>query len=360
MHILFVGKRFYTNRDALEEKFGRIYQLPAHWSEAGCETKLWLIDYHTRAVVHRLDKTMEVLSTPVLSLACIVRFFREVMRKRTPARGRTVVVASGDCYIALLGWVVARCTRATFVFDIYDKYDEFRGYRRFAGFDLFGFLLKRSEKRFFASQALMRQLGHDPVRDSVAANGIDSRRFRPLPMGESRRILGLPDDADIVGYFGSMEADRGIDDLIEALAMLHDEGLEVMLVLAGKSRNDLNLRRPGIRYLGNLPFGQMPRALASCDVLALPYRESMILDMSSSCKIAEYLSMLRPLAATCTPNLVSNFPVQASQLGNLLARPHDRVDLARVIKIQLSEKHLVDPPTGFDWRVISENALSAL
>jgi hypothetical protein len=35
LRILFLGKRYYTRRDALCERFGRIYQLPLQWHRAG-------------------------------------------------------------------------------------------------------------------------------------------------------------------------------------------------------------------------------------------------------------------------------------------------------------------------------------
>ena len=31
-NILFLGKRFYTNKDALQERFGRIFHLPMEWA----------------------------------------------------------------------------------------------------------------------------------------------------------------------------------------------------------------------------------------------------------------------------------------------------------------------------------------
>ena len=42
MRVLFIGKRFYTNRDAYTERFGMIYQLPFWWAKAGHEVDLWL------------------------------------------------------------------------------------------------------------------------------------------------------------------------------------------------------------------------------------------------------------------------------------------------------------------------------
>mgnify|MGYP001548492318 CR=1 FL=1 len=66
MRVLFIGKRFYTNRDAYKERFGRIYQLPFWWAKAGHEVDFWLIDYHGRDVGTTKDGALTVETTPVL------------------------------------------------------------------------------------------------------------------------------------------------------------------------------------------------------------------------------------------------------------------------------------------------------
>ncbi len=102
--ILFLGKRFYTNKDALEERFGRIFHLPREWAKAGHSVFLWLIDYHSRKPERRLLDGMEIASTPFLSAAMLKSALGVVMRVRPK-----VVVASGDCYIGLLGGRLRAC-----------------------------------------------------------------------------------------------------------------------------------------------------------------------------------------------------------------------------------------------------------
>lgn len=350
--VLFIGKRFYTDRDALRERYGRIYQLPWHWSNAGIPAKLWLVDYHTRETISQRDDRLDVISTPVRNLAVIGHYAR-TSRNATKSARTNVVVASGDCYIGLLGYRVAKRLRARFVFDVYDKYDEFGGYRRLPGFDPFQFLLRRADARLFASRALLEQVGYDPRRDFVVPNGIDTQRFRPLDMQSSRAQLGLPDKIPLAGYFGGMDEDRGIGDLLAAHQKLHEAGSDLQLLLAGKPRKRLNLEREGVRYLGDLAYTDVPRALACCDLLVLPYRRSAYLDMASSCKIAEYLAMQRPIVATRTPNFEKNFPAQAAQLGDRMAAPNDPHDLARALSEQSTVKLLVAMPDGMDWSSIA-------
>ena len=154
MRVLFIGKRFYTNRDAYTERFGRIYQLPYWWSQAGHEVDLWLVDYHRGDAANTRDETLTIETTPVLRWRFLARWFSTCFSRRR-SRRPDIVVASGDCYIGLLGYMIARIRRAKFVFDVYDRYDLFDGYRRLLGFDPQTFLLRKADVVFFASVAVL-------------------------------------------------------------------------------------------------------------------------------------------------------------------------------------------------------------
>jgi glycosyltransferase involved in cell wall biosynthesis len=359
MRVQFIGKRFYTNRDAFLERFGRIYQLPYWWAASGHEVDLWLIDYHGRLVDQACDDALMVETTPVLRWRFFVRWFSACFGRRSAAQP-DIIVASGDCYIGLLGYAIARTCGAKFVFDVYDRYDIFGSYRRLPGFDPQTFLLRNADLVSFASAAVLDELG-PLTRDAVLVrNGIDLGLFTTLPMHESRKQYELPDNVPLIGYFGSMEIDRGVGDLIDAVARLVDQGITLNLVIGGKANSAINFDYPWVRYLGNLNYGQMPTALASCDLLALPYRQSELMDQGASCKIAEYIAVQRPIVATRTQNFVRNFPEQAVELDGLLATPGDPKDLGRCILGQLSERRLVSLPESVDWREISRRFLASL
>lgn len=356
MKILFIGKRFYTNRDALREQYGRIFQLPRFWAEANIETKLWLVDYHTKEAIHEYSECLEVASTPIRNFSFSKNWFRKYL---STTDKYDVIVASGDCCIGLAAYILARRMRARFVFDVYDKYDEFDGYRRLPGFDPFSFLLKRADVRLFASRALLQDLGN-VNQDILVPNGVDMQRFSPRDKEQSRIELGLPSDTLLVGYFGSMEPDRGVADLITAVQLLRHEGLDIELLLGGKASANLNVNQPGIRYLGNVPYEKMPIALASCDLISVPYRRSAFMDAGASNKIAEAIACQRPLVATMTPNFAANFPSQAVLLDGLLATAGDSTDLARVIRVQSERRVLVNMPGGMSWADISMNVADKL
>ena len=359
MTVLFIGKRFYTNRDALRDRFGRIYQIPKYWADSGIPTQLWLLDYHSRQTIRETHDDLHIVSTPLRQLSWLGQWVRCASSGRADKR-TTIVVASGDCYIGFLGYLIARKLKVRFVFDVYDKYDEFGGYKHIPRFDLFAFLLREADQRLFASRALMQSVSHGKGCDLVVPNGVNLSSFRGGAVEHSRDALGLSRNAMYVGYFGSMDSERGVQDLMAAVKMLRSSGTDVQLLLGGPPHRDFDPDQDGVCYMGNLPFDHIPLALASCDILALPYRRSTYLDMASSCKIAEYLACDRPIVATRTPNFIDNFPEQASELLNFLAEPNCPASLAEAIEKQLAEKVIATFPSYLTWQGIAEKTMEKL
>lgn len=350
--VLFIGKRYYTNRDALLESYGRIYQLPSHWAQSGIATTLWLIDYHGKSTIYKQDKSLISVSTPIRRPAWCGHWLKQAASLFKRQRPHTIV-ASGDCYIGLLTWILARILRARFIFDVYDKYDEFAAYRKPFGFDLFRFLLQHADSRLFASSALMSQLGEKDGNNILVQNGINTDVFKALNMLECRRKLNFSNDAIFIGYFGSMEPDRGVADLINAIQLLRKDNLAIELLIGGKAHPDLELSCPGVRYVGNVPFEEITYMLGACNVLAIPYRRSAIMDAGASNKIIEALACQRPIVATRTPNLLANFKEVALQLEKCLAEPGDTSQIANAIRAQLSNPVIPKLPNGWDWESIA-------
>jgi len=360
MRVLFIGKRFYTNRDTLLDRYGRIYQLPRHWAQQGIDTRLWLIDYHSKQRVQQTQGALPIDSTPLRGPAWFAATLSTLASRLRGSERPTHIVASGDAYIGLLGWLLARSIGAHFVFDVYDKYDEFTGYRKPLGWNLFGFLLQHADRCWFASRRLLGQLGNPNRGDALIMNGIDLDHFTAHKMGAARQCFDLPTATPLVGYFGALNRERGLPDLIEAMRIVRSIDSSVELILAGKADAEITFDAPGVHYLGNLDHEQIPWALAAVDVVAVPYRRSPFLDAASSIKFGEIMACRRPLVATRTPNLLDNFPAQAAELDAYLAPPQNPAALADAIVRQLRDQKRVDPPAGMEWAAIASEALSSL
>ncbi len=360
MNLLFIGKRHYTHRDALTECYGRIYQLPLHWSQQGVSTHLWLIDYHGKSRVKRDDGSLTIDSTPIRSVSWIIKGLA-VFWHRFSGKAPTHIIASGDAYIGLLGWLLARLTGACFVFDVYDKYDEFGAYRKPLGWDLFGFLLRHADQCWFASRRLLGQLGDAARGDALVMNGVDTARFKPMDQKESRAMFGLPEATPLIGYFGGMEADRGVADLISAISLLRDSGLDIDLVLAGKKNPATPIpQEPWLHDLGNVAFRDIPNAYSAVNVFAIPYRRTAFMDAGSSNKIAEAIACGLPIAATNTPNLIDNFPDAEQILSERIAEQENPANLGRVIKKQVESPVFFAMPDQMTYPAIATEILKTL
>jgi len=134
------------------------------------------------------------------------------------------------------------------------------------------------------------------TKDQLAEAGIDSRRIHKIYHGnyihlcqprtlspvEARRCLGLPRDARVVLFFGSIEWRKGLDRLIDAFALLAPEIDDVYLVIAGYPNEDFSvyesqMSRLGIRDrvitdLRWMAYEEMQVYFHAAMVVALPYR----------------------------------------------------------------------------------------
>ncbi|MFD8423478.1 glycosyltransferase [Streptomyces sp. NPDC059466] len=131
----------------------------------------------------------------------------------------------------------------------------------------------------------LRRWGVPGPRIEVVPNGIDVDRFRfdPVLRERTRRRLGLPEDAWVVGGVGRLTAAKRFDVLIRALAELPPDH---WLVLVGGGTEESVLRRTaqragvadrvlftGERPTGGVPGADLPSLTAAMDVLASPSAE---------------------------------------------------------------------------------------
>jgi glycosyltransferase involved in cell wall biosynthesis len=152
-----------------------------------------------------------------------------------------------------------------------------------------------------------------------------------------------------------MEIERGIDDLIKVTQILRKKNKNIYILLAGKKRNDLNIDYDFIYYLGNIPFSDVPIAMACCDVLTLPYRNSIFLDNASSCKISEYISMNIPIIATKSENTLNTLSKNSHQ--NVIFCPlNDLNEMSSSIEKQLlmPKSNYSHKPDILTWYEISK------
>lgn len=121
---------------------------------------------------------------------------------------------------------------------------------------------------------------------TVIQHGVDTSVFHPAPdRAALRRDLGLDPDAVLVGCFGRVRAQKGVDLLVEAALATFPRHPRAQLIMAGRITpdnrgfaDDLIARAQAagfgdrIRFLGELPWAQVVRHYQALDLFAAPAR----------------------------------------------------------------------------------------
>ncbi|HEY6933100.1 MAG TPA: glycosyltransferase [Marmoricola sp.] len=127
-----------------------------------------------------------------------------------------------------------------------------------------------------AAQLTRRQVLGRPVE--AVSCGVDVRRFRPRPEQAplARRAFGLP-DLPTIGYVGRLDAEKRLDELIRAVALLGADH-RVQAVLAGTGTMLGRLRRLAetlgvadrVHFLGFVPDRRLVDVYTAADVFCMP------------------------------------------------------------------------------------------
>ncbi len=121
----------------------------------------------------------------------------------------------------------------------------------------------------------------------VIPPGVDLSHFYPIPDDEAKEYIGLPPCDKVLLYVGRIEPLKGIDTLIEAIAILKDRGTVVCLSIIGgdpdispaainsemsrlKSLCDLHGLSDLVAFLGRRGQDNLPYYYSAADAVVMP------------------------------------------------------------------------------------------
>lgn len=347
-------KRYYTNKDLLTERFGRLYHLPAQLSRLGHKGLVLAADYRSRITSNVRTPETEFHSIP-LSVLNFCTFVTETYHRFQRNRP-DVLIASGDSHLGALGLLYARLFRIPFVFDIYDDYTTFAS-RRIPGMKkLFYYSVQKADLVVTASVPLSRRLRQFNENILIVENGTDQDLFKPIARESARSTLSINNDRPVVGFFGSITRNRGIQTLTQAISILKADYPDILLLIAGKNSSELELDEPHIDYRGMVAHQDVPLFVNSCDVAVIPYLSERQAEMTNACKIAEYLACGVPVVAT----RVSNHAEVFAEAPQSICEPGDPEAMALAIRSQLESPQIAGFPVDMTWENLGERLSGAL
>ena len=147
-----------------------------------------------------------------------------------------------------------------------------------------------------------------PTRTTVVYNGLDTEQFKPSLNNINRQAFGFNEKDFIVIYTGRIVPDKGVKELIEAIALLKEEKDIKLLVVGGSNFADsvnhntfldelqeMERQLNGkVHFTGFVSYSELPNYLSLANVAVVPSRINEALGMSA----IEATTMGLPVIAT--------------------------------------------------------------
>ncbi|EIC21294.1 glycosyltransferase family 4 protein [Thiorhodovibrio frisius] len=342
MRILILSKRQYTSRDLLDDRYGRLRELPLALADLCHDLRGVCLSYRPRDEGRYEDIQNDAR---VIWQACnahrLLPFGRNSYWNQIQVLADSwrpdVVLACSDALHAVLGERLARKLGAALVIDLYDNFESFQSSRLPGLRSAFRRAVRGADGVVCISKPLAglvrdRYGYHGPL--AVIENAVPAGLFHPHDRLVCRRALALPEAARLIGTAGALTRNRGIEVLFRAFEHLGRRRADVHLVLAGP--RDKSLRLPcgdHVHDLGCLAPDQVPNLLSALDVGVICNRDSAFGRYCFPQKFYEMVACGIPVVAAATgsmADLLRDWP------GHLYA-PDDPESLAGALNAQLDD-----------------------
>jgi glycogen(starch) synthase len=146
-------------------------------------------------------------------------------------------------------------------------------------------LANRADALITCSQAMRTEVSHlfevEPADITVIHNGIEERSWQ-VPRREVTRARAIysPSGAPLLLYFGRLEWEKGVQDLLAALPRIRRRHPGTRVVVAGQGRHHVELVEQArklrilraVDFAGHLTDRELRAALAAADAVVLPSR----------------------------------------------------------------------------------------
>jgi len=169
-----------------------------------------------------------------------------------------------------------------------------------------GIYLQLSEKFLGQADAITvnSKLLEAKVGGTYLPNGTDVKLFdyQKYDRQASKERYGLS-GYKILMFAGTVEVDRGLEDILAALDLLNRPEIKLMLV-GGKASSEAYVEKllaskpQWVIKTPQIPREQMPDIFSLADVVVLPWRESLLCAQEVPLQLTEAMAMAKPILAT--------------------------------------------------------------
>lgn len=354
MRVIQVTKRQYTGKDLIDDKFGRLYELPAALTKRGHAVLGLCLSYRKKGAGWMEDHAGAVDAAGWYSRNLFrwgwpdfygyLRDAEELARRFKP----DVLYSSSDSLQIIAGAWLSRRLGIPHVADLYDNYESF-GLTRIPGvMPLFRKAVRTAEGVVCVTGELAAYVTRQYQTKGkvvVAGNGVPEGMFVPKIQETCRESLRLPKDALMVGAAGALNRDRGIGALYEGFLQLVSSDNRIHLLLAGPADAGAPIpQHDNVHYLGEIPYQDVPAFINALDVAVICNLDSAFGRYCFPQKAYEILSCQVPMVAAgigVMESLLKNY-------SDCLFEPGNADSLAKAIERQLHQP-IVPEIEVFTW-----------
>lgn len=171
------------------------------------------------------------------------------------------------------------------------------------------YLLKKSHKIFVISKGykklIINTYSIDPKKIQVLPVGVNLELFNPKLKYKTMEQVTSSHNK-IILYVGSIDKNRNLQIIINALYLLVKYRKDIKLYMIGSGNDILTLKKKSIKldlsdyiiFKGRIPYNKIPYYIHSCHVALSPIPNNKYYSISSPLKTLEYMAMKKPVIAS--------------------------------------------------------------
>lgn len=153
----------------------------------------------------------------------------------------------------------------------------------------------------------------DRFGGTIIWHGRDTSAWDPARFDRNlqRYELGIPEDTKVVMFFGTPRPHKGVEDLVEAISLLTDN--RILLILVGLGEDSYSNMVKGLvrsklidkqaQLFGLQPFKKVPEFVAISDLVVIPQRRNLATIGQVPAKVFDAMAMAKPIIATRVSDL---------------------------------------------------------
>ncbi len=333
-NILFITKRQYTQKDLLDDQYGRLWEIPKGLSKIGFNVQGVCLSYKARrtCIIKKKPVQWESINLGKFKIFGLVKYIFKIKCK---IKETDIVIASSDSIYGILGYFISRSYKKKIIFDLYDNYEANLLTKLPVIKQLYKYVIKRCDAVLCVSIPLENYLKINFKSNNtfVIENAAPEKKFFPMDKKKCRQHFNLPDNAIIIGTAGALTKSRGIEILFNAFESLKKKYKDIYLAIAGPRDIDIPIENR-IIDLGILSYDDVPLFINTLDVAVICNIKSKFGEYCFPQKAIEIMACNIPLISAN----IGSMKISFSDSPECLYKWNSAESLAQTIEHRLNNR----------------------